>query len=110
MSFASLLPETARIERYVVGLDDRGDESGGSWNVLGTFPARFQEIFALTDKDGRSVNLLRWQCYLEPTDVTVADRVINPDTSQEFTIEGIDREFALSKLHHLTLWMAEVID
>ena len=110
MSLDGLLPETARIERYVVGLDDRGDESGGHWNVLGTFPARFQEIFAITDKDGRSVNLLRWQCYLRPTDVTVADRVINPDTSQEFAIEGIDREFGRASLHHLTLWMTEVID
>ena len=45
MSLDNLLPETARIERYEVGLDDRGDESGGHWNVLGTFPARFQEIF-----------------------------------------------------------------
>jgi hypothetical protein len=110
MSFASLMPETARIERYAPGLDDRGDESGGAWNEVATVPARFQEIFAITDKDGRQVNILRWQCYMAPADVTVQDRIINVGTTQEFTIEGIDREFAKATLHHLTIWMSEVVD
>ncbi len=110
MSFASLLVQTARIERYSSAVDDYGNESGGAWNLVSSVPARYQEIFATLDREGRSVNVLRWQCYVQPTDVTLEDRVVNPDTNQTFHIVAIDPEYGRSTLHHLTLWMGAVVE
>lgn len=111
MALVSLLTQTAEIHRWTPGaVDEYGNDTGGSFTLLATVNARYEEMFGeeQNEPQGRSVILMRWRMFIEPTDITVEDRVIDPATSKVFRIFAIDREWGRSALHHLVVWMTEV--
>ena len=110
MAIAALLTQQAEIQTYTPGLDDYGNESAGTWDVVGTVAARYEELFGIEVREGRNINIMRWRCFIMPTTVSVDDRVRDPDTGVVFGIFAIDRDWGRSELHHLTLWLEQVVE
>lgn len=111
MALTSLLTQQAEIHRWAPGaVDAYGNDTGGTFALLTTVSARYEEMFGLeiNEPQGRSVNIMRWRCFVPPTDVTVEDRIVNPETGQVFRVFALDREWGRTELHHLVLWLIEV--
>lgn len=111
MSLASMLTQTARIQRLTPdsgasGQDEYGNEvSTAGWTTIETVMCRVEMMFSEEDDIARTTNLLRYRVFLCPTDITENDRLLLDSLDgRVMEIIGIDEEWGRKNAHHLVVW------
>lgn len=107
MSLASMLSQTARVQRFVKGALDEYGRPEGAWNTIETVMCRIELMFSEEDSSDRTTDFLQYRVFMAPTDITENDRLLLDSLRDTRVMEivGIDEEWAnKGSAHHLVVW------